>query len=71
MDSDIDISNLSPAECILLAEQLWEKARAHSESIPVTAAQQKELGRRLDALKRGELPPAETWAAVQAWLRSR
>jgi putative addiction module component (TIGR02574 family) len=71
MDSDIDISNLSPAECILLAEQLWEKARAHSEAIPVTDAQQKELGRRLDALERGELPPAETWDAVQAWLRSR
>jgi putative addiction module component (TIGR02574 family) len=71
MDSDIDISNLSPAECILLAEQLWEKARAHSDSIPVTAAQQKELSRRLDALERGELPPAESWDDVQAWLRSR
>jgi putative addiction module component (TIGR02574 family) len=71
MNGDIDISHLSPAECILLAEQLWEKARAHPEAIPITAAQQEELGSRLDALERGDLPPAETWDDVQASLRSR
>jgi len=71
MSGEIDISHLSPADCILLAEQLWEKARTHPEVIPVTAAQQNELRRRLDALEGGELPPAETWDDVQAWLRSR
>jgi putative addiction module component (TIGR02574 family) len=71
MNRDIDISHLSPAECILLAEQLWEKARAHSEAAPITVAQQEELGRRLDALERGELPPAETWDDIQAQLRPR
>ena len=64
----IDISHLTPAECILLAEQLWERARTHAEAIPVTDAQMAELNRRLDAYERGELPPGRSWEEVDAWL---
>lgn len=68
MKPDIDISHLSPAECILLAEQLWDRARHHPESIPVTDAQMDELNRRIDAFERGELSPGSAWEDVDAWL---
>lgn len=65
MKPAIDISQLSPAECILLAEQLWERARSHPEAVPVTDVQMTELNRRLDALERGEMPPGEPWEIVR------
>jgi putative addiction module component (TIGR02574 family) len=68
MKPDIDISQLSPAECILLAEQLWERARNHPEATPVTEAQMNELNRRLDAYERGEMPPGLPWDEVDNWL---
>src|SRR5438105_4247841 len=39
MNGDFDISHLSSAECILLAEQLWEQARSRPDAVPVTPAQ--------------------------------
>ena len=39
MTHEIDITHLSPAECILLAEQLWEKARNHPEALPRVRAE--------------------------------
>ena len=68
---DIDTSHLSPAEYILLAEQLWEQARAHPEAIPVTPAQREELDRRLDALETGSMPPGESWEVVRERLFRR
>jgi putative addiction module component (TIGR02574 family) len=68
MKLDLDISQLSPAECILLAEQLWERARTHPEAVPVSEVQMEELNRRLDAYERGELPSGEPWEEVDAWL---
>jgi putative addiction module component (TIGR02574 family) len=68
MKPEIDISQLSPAECILLAEQLWERARNHPEAIPITEAQMAELNRRVDAFERGEMLPGEPWEDVDAWL---
>ena len=59
MKPEIDISQLSPAECILLAERLWERARNHPEAIPITEAQMAELNRRVDAYERGEMLPGE------------
>ena len=56
----VDISRLSPAECILLAEELWEKARLHPENIPVSDAQKQELARRWAAFEAGEMPTL-TW----------
>ena len=68
MKPEIDISQLSPAECILLAEELWDRARNHPEAFPVTEAQMAELNRRLDAYERGEMPPGTPWEEVDAWL---
>lgn len=65
MTQDIDITHLSPAECILLADQLWEQARAHAEAIPVTPAQLEELNRRIDALDAGTMEPGEPWEVVR------
>ncbi|HEX4138975.1 MAG TPA: addiction module protein [Candidatus Methylacidiphilales bacterium] len=62
---DFDINSLSPSECILLAEQLWEHARAHPEAAPLTPDQQVELKRRLDALDSGDMPPGEPWEIVR------
>lgn len=64
-----NLSTLSPAQCILLAEALWEHARVHPDAVPVTEAQRAELLQRVEALEKGELPPAEPWADVQAWLK--
>jgi putative addiction module component (TIGR02574 family) len=71
MDADIDISRLSPSECILLAEQLWEYARAHQEAVPLTRAQEDELNRRLDALDSGEMAAGESWEIVRERLFHR
>jgi putative addiction module component (TIGR02574 family) len=65
MSTEFDLSGLSPSECILLAEQLWEHARTHAEAAPVTDAQREELKRRLDALDSGEMPPGEPWEIVR------
>jgi putative addiction module component (TIGR02574 family) len=68
MKPDIDISQFSPAECILLAEELWNRARNHPDQIPVTEEQLQELQRRLDAFDRGEMPQGRSWEEVDAWL---
>ena len=65
MIRDLDISQLSPAECILLAEQLWERARAHPDAVPLTQAQRDELNRRLDELDSGATGPGEPWETVR------
>jgi putative addiction module component (TIGR02574 family) len=65
MSTELDFSSLSPSECILLAEQLWEKARTHPKAVPITAAQQEELKRRIDALDSGEMASGEPWDAVR------
>lgn len=52
--SDIDLSALSPAERILLAEDLWDSVSAEQNAPSLTAEQKQELQRRLDAADRGE-----------------
>jgi len=49
-----DFSHLSPAERILLAEDLWDSVTAEQDAPPLTPEQQEELQRRLDAADRGE-----------------
>jgi putative addiction module component (TIGR02574 family) len=71
MTIDLDISRLSPAECILLAEQLWERARNHPEAVPVPPEHLQELSRRLDALESGEMAPGEPWEVVRERLWGR
>jgi putative addiction module component (TIGR02574 family) len=69
--TEIDTSHLSPVECILLAEQLWEQARRNADAIPVTDEQMAELNRRMDAIESGEMPPGEPWEIVKKRLWPR
>lgn len=50
-----DFSQLSSAERILLAEDLWDSVAAEDNAPPLTPAQQEELQRRLEAADRGEM----------------
>lgn len=52
--SDIDLSALSPAERILLAEDLWDSVTSEQDAPPLTPEQKQELQCRLDAADRGE-----------------
>jgi putative addiction module component (TIGR02574 family) len=71
MKSGIDISQLSPAECILLAEELWERARNHPEAILVDPEHLAEINRRIEARDSGTMEPGESWEAVRARLLGR
>ncbi|MEO2089600.1 MAG: addiction module protein [Gemmataceae bacterium] len=71
MKPDIDISKLTPAECILLAEELWERARACPEAVPVPAEHLEEINRRIAAIDAGEMPPGDDWEIVRARLWGR
>jgi putative addiction module component (TIGR02574 family) len=53
MTRDGDISRLTPAERILLAQDLWDSVALEAESMPLTPAQQQEIERRLAAADRG------------------
>lgn len=44
----VEISQLSVAERIQLAEDLWDSILEHQEEIPLSEAQQRELDRRLE-----------------------
>jgi putative addiction module component (TIGR02574 family) len=50
-----DFSHLSPAERILLAEDLWDSVAAEQDVPPLTPEQQEELERRLALADRGEM----------------
>jgi putative addiction module component (TIGR02574 family) len=63
-----EIVHLSPSERIALTAQLWDSLE--DEQIPLTAAQQAELERRLATLDQ-DRPRAVTWAALKAELEQR
>ena len=65
MTRDFDISQLSPAERILLVEELWDSLAAEANCEPISPEQLSELNRRLDALESGEIPPGEPWEVVR------
>ena len=68
--SDIDFSNLTTDERNQLAEDLWDSVAAETGGLPLTAAQQAELDRRLADL---EHDPAagESWETVRARIERR
>jgi len=50
--TDLDISKLSVAERIQLAEDLWESVAADTGDLPLSATKKAELERRLADLER-------------------
>jgi putative addiction module component (TIGR02574 family) len=71
MTNDIDISHLSPAECILLAERLWDRASRRPDDIPIPPEHRAELDRRLAAIDSGAMGSAEPWDVVRGRLWKR
>jgi putative addiction module component (TIGR02574 family) len=68
--TDVDISKLSVAERIQLAEDIWDSVAAETGELPLTEAQAAELDRRLADLAR--LPDAgESWPVVYARIEQR
>jgi len=59
-----DISRLTPAERILLVQELWDSLAPSQESQPLTPAQQQEMERRLAAADRGEITYS-SWGEVK------
>jgi putative addiction module component (TIGR02574 family) len=59
-----DILELSPAERILLVEEIWDSIASVPESVEVTPTQREELDRRLEAF-RHHLSAGKTWEAVK------
>lgn len=47
---EAELRALSPAERILLVEEIWDRIAAEPEGVPLSPAQRAELDRRLDAL---------------------
>lgn len=63
-----ELARLTPPERIALIAQLWDSL--NDEQIPLTAAQQTELDRRLDALEQ-DRPQCIPWTALQSELERR
>jgi putative addiction module component (TIGR02574 family) len=65
---DLGLDQFTPAERILLAEELWDSLVASPENVPVTDAQREDLQRRLNAYH--DNPKAgSSWEDVKARLR--
>jgi putative addiction module component (TIGR02574 family) len=61
---------LSPAERILLVEELWDRIAAEPNAVPLTPAQRAELDRRLNGLEKN--PDAgRPWSEVRDELLRR
>ena len=62
------LQTLSPAERILLVEEIWDRIATEPENVPVSPAQRAELDRRLADLERN--PDAgRPWAEIRDELR--
>jgi len=68
--TDLDISKLTVAERIQLAEDLWDSVAADTGDLPLTAAQAAELDRRLAELAR-DPGAGETWDVVRERIEQR
>lgn len=68
--TDLDISKLSVAERIQLAEDLWESVAADTGDLPLSATQKTELERRLADLER-DPGAGEPWEDVRARIEKR
>jgi len=67
---DIDISELSSAECILLAQELWDRVHEEAQALPISAEQRAEIQRRLAEVEAGTMP-VYPWDEVKRRLLGR
>ena len=65
-----DVADMSVAERILLAEDIWDSIAADSKAVPITEEEKAMLDRRLRAMRKRPRP-GSTWEEVKARLRSR
>jgi putative addiction module component (TIGR02574 family) len=70
MNLQQQILKLSIPERILMVENIWDSIAAENENIELTAAQKKELDRRLEKLEKGE-GKFSTWEEVKARIQSK
>jgi putative addiction module component (TIGR02574 family) len=68
--NDVDITKLTTAERIQLAEDLWDSVAAETGGLPLTAAQTAELDRRLEDLER-DPSSGEPWDTVRSRIERR
>ena len=68
--TDLDLSKLSVAERIQLAEDLWDSVAAETGELPLTEAQQVELERRIADFER-DPAAGEPWEVVRARIAGR
>jgi putative addiction module component (TIGR02574 family) len=65
-----DLGHLSVAERIIFVEQIWDGIAAEQEALPLTAAQEAELDRRLKCYR--NLPIAgSSWEEVKGRIQAR
>jgi putative addiction module component (TIGR02574 family) len=60
-----DVLELSPAERILLVEEIWDTLASDPESVPLTDAQKRELDARLEAYY-ADPKAGSSWDEVKA-----
>ncbi len=68
--TDLDLSKLTVAERIQLAEDLWDSVAAETGELPLTEAQKAELERRLADFER-DPAAGEPWEVVRARIERR
>lgn len=68
--NDIDFSTLSPGECILLAQELWDRGHDEAQALPLPPEQRAEIERRLAAVEAGTMP-VYPWEEVKQRLLNR
>ncbi|HEY4313341.1 MAG TPA: addiction module protein [Pirellulales bacterium] len=62
---DIDYTQLSPAERILLAQELWDSVIAAKRAPATTPEQRAEVERRMTLADLGQMP-SRPWADIRA-----
>ena len=67
---ETELRTLSPAERILLVEEIWDRIAAEPDNVPLSPAHLAELDRRLDALEKNP-DPGRPWVEVRDELLRR
>ena len=60
----VDVMAMTPEERLDLMSRIWESFTRDPDSLPLTQAQQRELGRRMKLFDEGKMPTIP-WEDVQ------